>query len=66
MEGVRLTGLLGKETKLIISMAPCAVQKFVLMTQISLEERNNHQRVQKMRALWLCLAAAGLGFFLKI
>lgn len=47
MEGVRLTGLLGNETKMTISMAPCAVQEFVLMTQISLEERNNHQRVQK-------------------
>lgn len=51
MEGVRLTGLLGKKTKMIISMAPCAVQEFVLMTQISLEEKNNHQRCSKKESL---------------
>lgn len=32
MEGVMLTGLLEKETKMIISMFVCAVQELVLMT----------------------------------
>lgn len=65
MEGVRLTGLLGKETKMIISMALCAVQEFVLMTQISLEARNSYQRVQKIRASWFCPAAPERAFFLE-
>lgn len=46
-------------------MALCAVQELVLMTRISLEERNSHQRVQKMRASWFCPAAGELGFFLE-
>lgn len=33
MENVRLTGLLGKEVKMIISMVLCAVQELVLMTR---------------------------------